>query len=80
MRRDVAAPGLPLDEFTAATRAHTFERGVGLPGRVWECREPAWIRDVTRDDELPSRAGPPSRRACTAAFALPIRQGAACRA
>ena len=67
-------PGLPLAEFTAATRAHTFERGVGLPGRVWECREPTWIRDVTTDENFP-RARAAEQAGLHSAFALPIRQG-----
>src|SRR4030095_3631415 len=46
-------PGLTMEAFTAATEAPTFERGVGLPGRVWKDRVPAWIPDVTRDDNFP---------------------------
>jgi len=67
-------PGLPLDEFTAATVAHTFARGIGLPGRVWERREPIWIRDVTTDPNFP-RALAAERAGLHSAFALPIRQG-----
>ena len=67
-------PGLPLAEFTAATRAHTFERGAGLPGRVWECREPTWIRDVTTDENFP-RARAAEQAGLHSAFALPICQG-----
>jgi PAS domain S-box-containing protein len=67
-------PGLPIDEFTTATRQSTFERGVGLPGRVWATREPAWIPDVTRDDNFP-RAPVAERAGLHAAFALPIMQG-----
>ncbi len=67
-------PGLPLDEFTAATLALTFERGVGLPGRVWEDRQPVWIRDVTRDQNFP-RAPVAERAGLHSAFALPILQG-----
>jgi two-component system, sensor histidine kinase and response regulator len=68
------APGLPIDEFTTVTKASTFERGVGLPGRVWATREPAWIPDVTRDDNFP-RSPVAERVGLHAAFALPIMQG-----
>ncbi len=67
-------PGLTLDEFAAATLANTFARGVGLPGRVWECREPVWIRDVTTDANFP-RAEAAAQAGLHSAFALPIRQG-----
>jgi two-component system, sensor histidine kinase and response regulator len=68
------APGLSIEEFTAATRASTFERGVGLPGRVWGTRQPAWIPDVTSDDNFP-RAAAAARAGLHAAFAVPIMQG-----
>ena len=67
-------PGLPIEEFTAATQASTFARGIGLPGRVWAAREPAWIPDVTADDNFP-RAAVAQRVGLHAAFALPIMQG-----
>jgi len=67
-------PGLPIEDFTAATRASVFERGVGLPGRVWSSREPAWIPDVTADENFP-RAVVAERVGLHAAFALPIMQG-----
>ena len=68
------APGLALEEFTAATAMAAFERGVGLPGRVWKDRAPAWIPDVAGDDNFP-RAAAAGRAGLHAAFALPIMEG-----
>jgi len=67
------APGLAVEAFTAATMTATFEQGVGLPGRVWKNRAPAWIPDVTRDDNFP-RAESAERVGLHAAFALPIME------
>ena len=44
---------LPFNEFAAASRSTSFERGVGLPGRVWASLKPAWIPDVVRDGNFP---------------------------
>jgi PAS domain S-box-containing protein len=67
-------PGLPLDDFTAASLNTQFSRGIGLPGRVWRDREPAWIPDVTRDDNFP-RAPVAKQVGLHAAFAVPILDG-----
>src|SRR5262245_38484977 len=64
-------PSAHVPEFEAASRGRTFARGVGLPGRVWECGEPVWIRDVTADKNFP-RANIALRDGLHAAFALPI--------
>src|SRR5207244_10705480 len=44
---------LPFGEFVAASQSVAFERGIGLPGRVWASLKPAWIPDVVRDTNFP---------------------------
>jgi two-component system CheB/CheR fusion protein len=67
-------PGLDAVEFLAVTRSRTFEAGVGLPGRVWATREPAWIPDVVRDLNFP-RAPVAARVGLHAGFGFPIEIG-----
>jgi PAS domain S-box-containing protein len=45
-----------LKFFKAASEASQFEPGVGLPGRVWESEQPAWVEDVTNDPNFPRSA------------------------
>src|SRR5437016_6046396 len=45
-----------LKPFRAASQASQFKPGVGLPGRVWESKQPAWIEDVTNDPNFPRSA------------------------
>lgn len=49
-----------------------FEKGKGLPGRVWENNKPAWIPDVTLDKNFP-RAQIAVKADLHAGFAFPIR-------
>ena len=46
-------PRLAGSEFENLTRATTFERGKGLPGRVWEAQRPLWIHDLAAADAFP---------------------------
>jgi PAS domain S-box-containing protein len=61
--------------FADTTKQRTFEKGVGLPGRVWASGEPAWIPDVVHDANFP-RAGIAAQEGLHAAFGFPIRLGA----
>jgi PAS domain S-box-containing protein len=45
-----------LNPFRDASERSHFERGVGLPGRVWESKQPAWVGDVTNDPNFPRSA------------------------
>ena len=63
--------GLTFPEFDSASRAATFPRGDGLPGRVWASGHPAWIPDVTKDANFP-RAPVATREGLHAAFGFPV--------
>src|SRR5262249_57085478 len=43
------APSVQAPEFEAATRARTFPRGSGLPGRAWASRAPVCVADLAND-------------------------------
>src|SRR5690349_10256205 len=47
------APNASIPSFEATTRKLRFARGVGMPGRVWSTRQPAWIPDVLQDKNFP---------------------------
>ena len=67
-------PELDVREFVAATRERRFAEGIGLPGRVWQARGPAWIADVVRDPNFP-RAPVAVREGLHSAFGFPISLG-----
>ena len=64
-------PNAHSPEFEATSRSRTFVRGVGLPGRVWESGEPAWIPDVVADVNFP-RAAIAAKEGLHGAIGLPI--------
>src|SRR5512132_297266 len=38
-----------LKPFRAVSEASHFKPSVGLPGRVWKSKQPAWVENVTDD-------------------------------
>jgi len=42
-----------LSEFVRESERFNFGKGVGLPGRVWATKEPAWILQVSEDLNFP---------------------------
>ena len=67
-------PTANVSEFSATTQSRTFDRGIGLPGRVWENAEALWIEDVTRDANFP-RIPIASKEGLRSAFGFPILLG-----
>ncbi|MDX6653212.1 MAG: hypothetical protein QOJ38_1993 [Solirubrobacterales bacterium] len=67
-------PETPAVEFARASMEMTLMPGVGLPGRVWLRREPAWLPDVLVDPNFP-RADAAAASGLHAAVCLPIRHG-----
>jgi PAS domain S-box-containing protein len=60
-----------METFRAVSHGFTFPPGVGLPGRVWESKAPAWISDVTVDPNFP-RAQAAREAGLKAAVAIPV--------
>lgn len=64
-------PTANVSEFSALTRSYTFDRGIGLPGRVWQEVDALWIEDLTTDSNFP-RAPIASKEGLHSAFGFPI--------
>jgi PAS domain S-box-containing protein len=62
---------IEIPTFEAASRSRTYRKGLGLPGRVWETRKPAWIADAAGDPEFP-RARIAQAEGLHGAFGFPI--------
>lgn len=60
--------------FTAESKKLRLAPGMGLPGRVWANMKPAWISDVTKDDNFP-RAKISAKEGLCGGFAFPISFG-----
>ena len=67
-------PSANADEFITDTRSRTFDKGTGLPGRVWATSEPLWLEDVPTDPNFP-RAPFARKAGLHSAFAFPILLG-----
>lgn len=65
------APGVTVDTFEGEDRVTTFAPGEGLPGRVWEGREPIWIEEVAEETNFP-RARAASQDGLHTGLAFPI--------
>lgn len=65
-----------LEKFAELSRATQFDKGKGLPGRVWETEKPAWIYDVTTDPNFP-RAPAAEKANLHGGFAFPLFAGRA---
>ncbi len=63
-----------LQEFAEESREHSFEAGVGLPGRVWVDRAAVWVPDVVTDANFP-RAAAADRAGLGCALACPLVSG-----
>lgn len=64
-------PGLAVTTFEEISRRQPFEKGTGLPGRVWESSEPAWVADIVTNGNF-LRAPFAEREGLHGAFAFPI--------
>src|SRR5262245_12256065 len=64
-------PDSSFNGFEQMSRATMFERGIGLPGRVWASGRAAFIPDVVRDSNFP-RAPVQASEGLHAAFGFPI--------
>lgn len=61
-------------QFQTVSEATHFERGVGLPGRVFATGEPSWIHDLSADQNFP-RAHVAQLAGLKAGFAFPVLVG-----
>jgi PAS domain S-box-containing protein len=60
-----------LKKFGQFSQTVQFRMGEGLPGRVWESNEPAWVHDVTVDKNFP-RAPAAKKAGLRGGFAFPL--------
>jgi PAS domain S-box-containing protein len=66
------SPASEFPKFEAATRDLKVRRGSGLPGRVWETEQPAWVTEIPEAGDFP-RIAIDHEEGLRSAFAFPIR-------
>jgi len=66
------SPDANASEFERVSRSMSLAPGEGLPGRVWQSGEVAWVDDVLADQNFP-RAAAARQAGLHAAFCFPIR-------
>jgi PAS domain S-box-containing protein len=62
------------EQFREKTFNTTFEKGIGLPGRVWDSGKSSWIHDVSKDSNFP-RADVAAKCGIATGFAFPVWAG-----
>ena len=67
-------PQMSFPKFLAATKALSYARGDGLPGRVWEMRQPMWQPDLPTENRFP-RTPLAREEGLHSSFGFPIRTG-----
>lgn len=60
-----------IHEFAEVSKKMTFAEGLGLPGRVWQNKEIAWIEDISKEKNFPRNAIA-NKAGLHSAFAFPI--------
>ncbi len=68
------SPSSKVRNFEKVSRSRSFEKGVGLPGRVWKEGKPHWIANVVEDSNFP-RAPIAAEEGLRGAFGFPILAG-----
>jgi hypothetical protein len=62
---------VPVNDFETESCRRTFQKGQGLPGRVWSSGRPAWILDIAHDANFP-RLDSAVSSGLHSAFACPV--------
>lgn len=68
------SPSVANTRFESASRKTSLPSGSGLPGRVWQSRQPVWVADILQDGNFP-RVAMAAEAGLHAAFAFPVLGG-----